>query len=71
MPFGLGPVGFRPPAVLPLYPEPDLEPKFDFERAPEEGLPGPLGLDFQAGFPAADGPPCLLLGRAPPARGLP
>ena len=81
LPPGLGPLGrpeagFRPP-VLPLKPGPDFEnpdglaPKADFERPPEEGLPAPPGFGFHAGLPVDDGPERLLLGRAPPARGLP
>ena len=68
--------GFRLPPVLPLKPGPDLGKPPDlgleagFERPAEGGLPAPVDLDFQAGFPVDD-PERLLLGRAPPGRGLP
>ena len=46
-------------------------PGFGLERDPEAGLPGlKLDLGFQPG-PALAKLPGLLLGRAPPARGLP
>ena len=46
-------------------------PGFGLEREPEAGLPGlKLDLGFQPG-PALAKAPGLLLGRAPPARGLP
>jgi hypothetical protein len=46
-------------------------PGLGLERVPEAGLPGlKLDLGFQPG-PALAKAPGLLLGRAPPARGLP
>lgn len=80
-PPGLGPpvrpaAGFRSPPVLPLKPGPDFEnppglaPKAVFARPPEAGLPAPPGFGFHPGF-LVEGPERLLLGRAPPARGLP
>jgi hypothetical protein len=46
-------------------------PGLGLEREPEAGLPGlELDLGFQPG-PALAKAPGLLLGRAPPARGLP
>ena len=46
-------------------------PGLGLEREPEAGLPGlKLDLGFQPG-PALAKAPGLLLGRAPPARGLP
>ena len=46
-------------------------PGFGLERVPEAGLPGlKLDLGFQPG-PVLAKEPGLLLGRAPPARGLP
>ena len=81
-PPGLGPLdrppaGFRAPPDLPLKPGPDFEkppglaPKAGLERPSDESRPVPPALGFHAGFPGEVAAARLLLGRAPPGRGLP